>query len=61
MPTSCVITDCRQVFARLKNKTDSAELQRQQDELNTRLFAQHQKSQERLAELVRAPLAAQSR
>ncbi|KAF3037330.1 hypothetical protein E8E12_003923 [Didymella heteroderae] len=40
------------VFARLKNKTDAAELQRQQDELNTRLFAQHQKSQERLAELV---------
>ncbi|KAF2633664.1 mitochondrial outer membrane protein-like protein [Macroventuria anomochaeta] len=40
------------VFARLKNKTDSAEVKRQQDELNTRLFAQHQKSQERLAELV---------
>jgi outer membrane protein insertion porin family len=41
-----------QVFERLKNKTDVAEQQRQQDELNARLHAQQNKSQERLGELV---------
>ncbi|KAH4939150.1 hypothetical protein HBI67_065980 [Parastagonospora nodorum] len=40
------------VFERLKNKTDQAEWQRKQDELNTRLYAQQHKSQERLGELV---------
>ncbi|KAF1841912.1 uncharacterized protein K460DRAFT_409353 [Cucurbitaria berberidis CBS 394.84] len=41
-----------QVFERLKNKTDINEQKRQQDELNTRLNAQHHKSQERLVELI---------
>ncbi|KAH7088305.1 surface antigen-domain-containing protein [Paraphoma chrysanthemicola] len=40
------------VFERLKNKTDAAQQQRQQDELNARLHAQHNKSQERLVELI---------
>ncbi|KAF2028064.1 hypothetical protein EK21DRAFT_114266 [Setomelanomma holmii] len=40
------------VFERLKNKTDAAEQKRQQDELNVRLHAQHNKSQERLGELI---------
>jgi outer membrane protein insertion porin family len=33
---------------------DPAEVKKQQDELNARLYAQHQKSQERLVELVGA-------
>lgn len=37
------------VFERLKNKTDH---QKEQDELNARLYAQHNKSQERLGELI---------
>jgi hypothetical protein len=41
-----------QVFERLKNRTDVAEQQRQQDELDARLHAQQHKSQERLVELV---------
>ncbi|KAJ4322087.1 hypothetical protein N0V94_002555 [Neodidymelliopsis sp. IMI 364377] len=40
------------VFTRLTNKTDAAELQRQQEELSARRIAQHQKSQARLVELV---------
>ena len=44
-----------QVFERLKNKTDVNEQKRLQDELNSRLYAQHQRSQERLAELVGGP------
>ncbi|OAL49422.1 hypothetical protein IQ07DRAFT_587998 [Pyrenochaeta sp. DS3sAY3a] len=40
------------VFERLRNKTDAAEQKRQQDELNARLHTQHQKSQERLGELI---------
>jgi hypothetical protein len=42
----------RQVFERLKNKTDLNEQKRQQDELNARLFVQQHKAQERLGELV---------
>jgi len=41
-----------QVFERLKNKTDLNEQKRQQDELNARLYAQQQRSKERLGELV---------
>jgi hypothetical protein len=41
-----------QVFEQLKSKTDPNAHQRNQDELNARNFAQHQKSQERLVELV---------
>jgi len=40
------------VFERLKNKTDLNEQKRQQDELNARLYAQQQRSKERLGELV---------
>merc|ERR1712137_474992 len=40
------------VFERLKNKTDLKEQKRQQDELNARLYAQQQRSQERLGELI---------
>ncbi|KAH8732340.1 surface antigen-domain-containing protein [Phaeosphaeriaceae sp. PMI808] len=40
------------VFERLKNKTDLAEQKRQKDELNARLYAQHNKAQERLGELI---------
>lgn len=40
------------VFERLKNKTDANAQKRQQDELNARLHAQQQKSQERLGELI---------
>ena len=43
------------VFERLKNKTDLKEQKRQQDELNARLYAQQQRSQERLGELVCIP------
>lgn len=43
------------VFERLKNKTDLNEQKRQQDELNARLYAQQQRSQERLGELVCIP------
>ncbi|KAF2178792.1 hypothetical protein K469DRAFT_641968 [Zopfia rhizophila CBS 207.26] len=39
------------VFEKLKQKVDPAE-QSKQEELNTRLFAQHQKAQERLVELI---------
>jgi hypothetical protein len=42
----------RQVFERLKNKTDLNEQKRQQDEINARTFAQQHKAQERLGELV---------
>ncbi|KAI4619670.1 hypothetical protein J4E83_005525 [Alternaria metachromatica] len=40
------------VFERLKNKTDLNEQKRQQDELNARLYAQQQRSKERLGELI---------
>jgi outer membrane protein insertion porin family len=40
------------VFEKLKNKTDPNAHQRNQDDLNARNFAQHQKSQERLVELI---------
>ncbi|PSN71842.1 mitochondrial outer membrane protein-like protein [Corynespora cassiicola Philippines] len=40
------------VFDRLKNKTSPDDYKKQENELNARLFAQHQKSQERLAELI---------
>ncbi|KAF2111863.1 surface antigen-domain-containing protein [Lophiotrema nucula] len=40
------------VFERLKQKADPAELRKQEDELNARLYAQQHKAQERLAELV---------
>ncbi|KAH9871803.1 hypothetical protein J1614_006060 [Plenodomus biglobosus] len=40
------------VFERLKNKTDINERKRQQDELNARLHAQQQRSQERLVDLI---------
>lgn len=38
-----------QVFQKLKNKTDHKQ---EEDDLNTRNFTQHQRSQERLAELI---------
>ncbi|KAF2198342.1 hypothetical protein GQ43DRAFT_474624 [Delitschia confertaspora ATCC 74209] len=40
------------VFERLKQKVDPAEQTKQQEELNARLFKQHQRAQERLLELV---------
>jgi hypothetical protein len=42
-----------QVFERLRQKVDPAKQKQQEDALNARLFAQQQKSQERLSELVR--------
>ncbi|KAF2280097.1 uncharacterized protein EI97DRAFT_464124 [Westerdykella ornata] len=41
-----------EIFEKLSQKTDPAELKKQEDELNARLYAQQQKAQERVAELI---------
>lgn len=41
-----------QVFEKLKDKVPQQERDKREDEINARLFAQHQKAQARLGELV---------